>query len=228
MKFFRITRSIRVAARFLSCVCLILLVTRCAQEEKAEFQRYDGPQEEIFDVGVQYSERGKRIVQMTTPSQLRFLNGNKVFPDSINVVFYDSLGRTTTTIRSDSGRFDNAKNIYTVIGNVIVRNLDNQEYLYTTELNWNPVTKRVYNDKPNRMLQKLKGTVLNGVGLTATQDFSEMSMLKITGIVPFNESDMSMQGPPPPVSGSPAGASAPTPAQATPDITSEAAKEPTP
>lgn len=178
-------------------LCLSLLLSGCGKEDKPPFKRYDGPQEEIFDVGVKYSERGKVTVSMTTPTQLRFLNGDKVFPDSINVVFYDSLGTTITTIRSDSGHFDNAKNIYVVIGNVIVSNLLTQEFLYTTELNWNPVTRKVYNDKPNKMLQKLKGTVLNGVGLTANQDFSETSMLKITGIVPFSQSDLNMQGPPP-------------------------------
>lgn len=184
-----------LSATYLVVVLVVSLIAGCADEKKAEFQRYDGPQEEIFDVGVKYSERGKVTVAMTTPSQLRYLSGDKVFPDSVNIVFYDTLGTTTTTIRSDSGRFDNAKNIYTVIGNVVVRNILNQEFLFTTELNWNPATRKVYNDKPNKMLRKLNGTVLNGVGLMANQDFSETSMLKITGILPFDQNDPSMQGP---------------------------------
>lgn len=166
----------------LPVVCLVFLFS-CGEKEKKEFLRYDGPQEEIFDVGVKYSERGRVSVEMTTPVQLRYLNGNKIFPDSVNIVFYDSLGTKITTVRSDSGRYDNAKNIYTVIGNVVVVSTLKQEYLYTSELNWNPSTRKVYNEKENRIVRKRTSDVLNGTGLDARQDFSEMALRKVTGIV---------------------------------------------
>ncbi len=176
-----------VAKRFCNAALLLygvsVCIWGCAREEKKPFQRYEGPQEEIFDVGVKYSEKGKVNVEMTTPVQLRYLNGDKVFPDSVNIVFYDSLGTQITTVRSDSGRYDNAKNIYVVTGNVIVVSILKQEYLYTSELNWNPVTRKVYNDKPNRIVRKRTSDVINGTGLDARQDFSEMSLRKVTGIV---------------------------------------------
>jgi hypothetical protein len=36
------------------------------------------------------------------------------------------------------------------------------------------------------------------VGLTANQDFTETTMLKITGIVPFSQGDLGMSGAPMP------------------------------
>ncbi len=163
--------------------CAAFSILSCAREEKKPFQRYEGPQEEIFDVGVKYSERGRVTVEMSTPAQLRYLNGDKVFPDSVNIVFFDSLGTRITTVRSDSGRYDNAKNIYVVIGNVIVVNIVKQEYLYTSELIWNPGTRKVYNDKPNKIVRRQTFDVINGTGLDARQDFSEMTLRKVTGIV---------------------------------------------
>ena len=165
-------------------LCGIALgIGSCTREEKKPFQRYEGPQEEIFDVGVKYSEKGKVSVEMKTPVQLRYLNGDKVFPDSVNIVFFDSLGTQITTVRSDSGRYDGVKNIYIVTGNVIVVNILKQEFLYTSELNWNPATRKVFNDKPNRILRKRSSDVINGTGLDARQDFSEMALKKVTGIV---------------------------------------------
>ncbi|WP_345027995.1 LPS export ABC transporter periplasmic protein LptC [Ravibacter arvi] len=162
---------------------IAFLFWSCRQEEKKAFKRYDGPQEEIYDVGVKYSEKGRVSVEMKTPVQLRYLNGDKVFPDSVNIVFFDSLGTRITTIRSDSGRFDNAKNIYTVIGKVVVVNSVKQEYLYTSELNWNPGTQKVYNDKPNKIIRRQTSSILNGTGLDARQDFSVMSLRKVNGVV---------------------------------------------
>src|SRR5690606_27260568 len=71
-------------------LCLGVLGS-CKEKEKKEFKRYDGPQEEIYDVGVKYSEEGRVTVEVKTPVQLRYINGDKVFPDSVNIVFYDTL-----------------------------------------------------------------------------------------------------------------------------------------
>jgi LPS export ABC transporter protein LptC len=166
-------------------LCLGVLGS-CKEKEKKEFKRYDGPQEEIYDVGVKYSEEGRVTVEVKTPVQLRYINGDKVFPDSVNIVFYDTLGTRITTVRSDSGRFDNAKNTYVVMGNVVVINTQKEEYLYTSELHWNPSTRKVYNDKPNKILRKRTSDLLHGTGLDAKQDFSEMKLRQVTGIVTTN------------------------------------------
>ncbi len=158
------------------------LTMGCSEEEKKGFERYYGPVEEVYDVGVRYSEGGKVTVEMKTPRQLRYENDNKVFPDSVTITFYDDSGIPITTVRSDSGRFENARNIYTVIGNVVVVNTIKQEYLYTSILNWNPVTQKVYNDTTNRIVRKKMSDVLNGTGLDARQDFSEMALRRVSGI----------------------------------------------
>ena len=60
------------------------------------------------------------------------------------------------------------------MGNVVVINKQKQEKLLTPELNWKPVTKKVYTDKRVTILSQLTGEKLYGIGLDANQDFSNI------------------------------------------------------
>jgi LPS export ABC transporter protein LptC len=160
-----------------------LLLAACEEDKSGESKPYLGPVEEVKDVRVLYSESGFLKVEMKTPRQLRYQNENKIFPDSININFFDATGSSiTTTLRSDSGRFDNSKNLYVVKGNVRVVNSQTLERLSTTELYWNPVTRKVYTDKAVTIEKRATGDIVKGIGLDAEQDFSQTSIRKPTGI----------------------------------------------
>lgn len=161
----------------------LLFLTSCEKEVKSPSAAYEGPIEIIDDVGVLYSEGGVLQVSMKTPRQFRYKLDDKVFPDTINIFFYDPEGNNVvTTLRADSGHYDSPRNLYVVKGNVRVVNSVKQERLFTSELNWSPTTKKVYTDKPVRIEQLLTGDVMKGIGLDAAQDFSQTSIRKPTGI----------------------------------------------
>ncbi len=158
----------------------VIFLAACDEEKKKGFEPYYGPVEVIHNIRFLFTEGGKIKVEMKTPEQRRFLNENKVYPDSININFYDEEGKVTTTLRADSGRFDNMTNLYIVKGNVVVNRTVTNDVLKTTELIWNPATRKVYNDKPNYIRNLSDGKILNGVGMEAEQDFSTLAMKKIT------------------------------------------------
>jgi len=143
---------------------------------------YNGPIEEINDVKLLYSEAAMLKVRLTTPKQFRYVNDNRTYPKPVNIVFYGPTGEEVTTLRSDSGRYDKAKDIYVVMGNVVVINKQKQEKLLTPELTWNPATKKVYTDKRVTVLSQQTGEKLYGLGLDANQDFSQYSIRKPTGV----------------------------------------------
>lgn len=143
---------------------------------------YEGPIEEINDVKLLYSEAAALKVRLTTPKQLRYANENRRYPEPVNISFYGPSGDEVTTIQSDSGRYDKAKDIYVVMGHVVVINKQKQEKLLTPELTWNPVTKKVYTDKNVTILSQQTGEKLYGVGLDANQDFSKYAIRKVTGV----------------------------------------------
>jgi LPS export ABC transporter protein LptC len=156
---------------------ILLVITSlffaCEREKKKEVIPYKGPVEEINDIKLLYSEGGLLRVEMRSPKQLRYQAGDRLYPDTINVNFFDPTGRTIiTTLRADSGRYDNKQSVYIVKGNVRIVKIQEQETLYTEELNWNPNTKKVYTEKHIKSINRLNGNVNEGEGMTTPQDFS--------------------------------------------------------
>nr|WP_281167770.1 LPS export ABC transporter periplasmic protein LptC [Spirosoma panaciterrae] len=155
----------------------------CGDSKQAKkVEPYSGPIEEINDVKLLYSEAAMLKVKLTTAKQLRYVNDNRRYPKPIQIVFYGPSGDEVTTVRSDSGRYDKAKDIYVVIGHVEVVNKQKKEKLLTPELTWNPITKKVYTDKPVTVLSQLTGEKLYGIGLDANQDFTKYAIRKVTGV----------------------------------------------
>lgn len=160
-----------------------LFLTACEESKQAKkVQPYSGPIEEINDVKLLYSEAAVLRVRLTTAKQFRYENDNRRYPKPVNIVFYGETGQEETTLRSDSGRYDKGKDLYTVMGHVVViKKQDNQKML-TALLNWSPVSKKIYTDKAVTILSPATGERLQGIGMDAPQDFSRYSIRKTTGI----------------------------------------------
>ncbi len=179
----RLLKPIFRFSLFVFLSSLFFLFSSCEEpKETKEAKRYKGPIETINDVKLLYSEAAKLKVKLTTPKQLRYENDDRKYPKQVNIEFYAPTGETLTTIRSDSGRYNKAKNLYTVMGNVVVVNKQKQEKLLTPELNWNPVTKKVFTESRVTVISQLTGEKLFGLGLDANQDFTNYRIRKPTGV----------------------------------------------
>lgn len=178
-------RATWVTPTLLSSLYLLVFVgilLSCKEAEDPEVEVYKGPVEEVHDVQLFYSESGQLRVEVKTPLQYRYANENKVFPDTVNINFFDTQGtQVITTLRSDSGHFDNGKNLYVVKGHVVVINKQEHRQLKTPELSWNPTTKKVFTEENVAIRNLLTGSYTNGKGLDANQDFSYMSIRRPYG-----------------------------------------------
>ncbi len=162
-----------------------LFLFSCTDKGNKEIVIYKGPVQEVNKVEVLYSEQGLLKVQMITPLQLTYRNENKVFPDTVNINFYDPSGALITKLRADSGHYDKIQDIFIVLGNVrVVKSLTN-EILTTTQLSWSPRTKKVFTDKPLTIVNKAKGEMTKAVGMDADQDFTHIKFRKGTGVFRF-------------------------------------------
>lgn len=163
--------------------CLICLLA-CGETRKARktIAPYSGPVEEIKGVQMRYSEAAKLKVKMTTARQLRYVDDNLKYPDPVNIEFYTPAGEVETTLRSDSGRYSKTKDIYTLLGHVVVIKKLTKEKLLTDVLNWSPNTKKVYTDRKVAVLNQLTGEKLYGLGMDAAQDFSTYGFRKVSGV----------------------------------------------
>ena len=188
-KIFRVKQK---GDKFISPFCFLMLCgilfSACEQNKNKVGKAYTGPIETVNGVEVKYSEQGALKVLLKTPKQLRFQNEDKVFPDTVNIHFYDPTGTDVITrLRADSGRFDQRKNVYVVKGNVRVVKSQTQEILTTTELNWSPETRKVFTDKFVTVKNLVTKDVINGNGMDAEQDFSHIKFRKGTFKMKFNE-----------------------------------------
>ena len=174
---------------FLSPFCVLLfacfLLNACENKKNKIGALYTGPLEIVNDVEVKYSELGKLKVLMKTPKSFRYQNETKIFPDTVNISFYDTLGTVVTRLRSDSGRYDQNTDVYIVKGNVRVVKSETQEILTTTELSWSPRTRKVFTDKPLAVKNNRTSEITNAIGMDAEQDFTRIKFRKATGIYKF-------------------------------------------
>lgn len=187
-----INRLFKKGDKFLSPFCILVvtgfLFAACEQNKDKVGKAYTGPVEIVNGVEVKYSEQGLLKVIMKTPKRLRYQNEDIVFPDTVNINFYDPTGSTVITrLRADSGRFDPRKNVYLVKGNVRVVKSQTQELLTTTELNWSPDTRKVFTEKFVSVRNMVTKDVINGNGMDAEQDFSHIKFRKGTFKMKFNE-----------------------------------------
>jgi LPS export ABC transporter protein LptC len=174
--------------KFVMLLALLILfgVTSCEKDNKKLGAVYEGPTEIVNNVQIRYSEQGLPKVQMVTPLSMTYNNQNKIFPDTVNINFFDPTGAIITHLRADSGRFDQATNVYIVKGHVKVIKSQTKETLTTSELSWSPVTKKVFTDKALTVRNTITSEVTHAIGMDAEQDFTRIKFRKATGIYKFS------------------------------------------
>jgi len=153
----------------------------CEEDKNSKkFIAYNGPLEEAENIEVLFSELGFLKVRVRTAKQIKLPSEDKVFPKKVFVDFYGPAGDVITTLESDSGRYEYRTGLYKVKGNVKVVT-QKKERLFSDELTWNPQTQKVFTDKKVTIENQQSGERMNGLGLDASQDFSQYSIRKPTG-----------------------------------------------
>jgi LPS export ABC transporter protein LptC len=142
---------------------------------------YNGPMIEINKVETLFTDSATLRVKLTAPKEYEFKNGDREFPEGEKIEFYDENGVPSSILTSNYGKFDKEKNIYVVKDNVIIKNLVENKKLTTSELNWNPITEKVYTDK--YVVIETSDRILYGDGLTANQQMSAYKILNPRGII---------------------------------------------
>ncbi|NJN25679.1 MAG: LPS export ABC transporter periplasmic protein LptC [Cyclobacteriaceae bacterium] len=111
-------------------------------DELQEIQEYTGPIIEMGESTTYYSDSAVVKMKMDAPRQLEFANGDREFPEGLFLEFFDKQGNPTSTLRADYCYYTRKEDLYKATGNVIVKNLQNNDRLDTEELFWNEKKKR--------------------------------------------------------------------------------------
>jgi LPS export ABC transporter protein LptC len=161
----------------------MILFFSCTKKKETNIRDnkpYTGPIMQATHVKMLMSDSAKLKIQMNAPIQNEFTNGDRFFPKSILVYFYDRNGVIESSLQANYGQYIKNTGIYTVRGDVIIKGLGNAKQMNTEELHWNPTTQRIYTEKFVRITTATE--VLTGNGLDASQDFKQYRIRNPKGV----------------------------------------------
>jgi LPS export ABC transporter protein LptC len=148
-------------------------------------QPYSGPLMETTNVRTLVSDSAKLKFQLTAPLEQQFENSDVLYPKGAVVTFYSADGKKTVvnTLMAKYAKFDKAKNLYTMRGDVRVTNVPEQQRLRTEELFYDKNKQLIYTDSAMFVKVETPTEYIDGYGLTANQNFSRYSIKRPTGIL---------------------------------------------
>jgi LPS export ABC transporter protein LptC len=181
----------------LSLLFLLSLVAIACEKEpslgKKKIPEYKGASVEFDSVRTIYSQSATVRIKLSGAKQIVEQSGNVWYPKGIEVNMYNEQGLKTTNLRADSGRYEKNVRIYRAYGNVVVVNLEQQQTLYTPQLNWDQNKREISTEKEIKIVTPKE--LLYGVGLVSNDEFSRYTIKKPTGVFSVEEVDKQAQKP---------------------------------
>jgi len=142
------------------------------------------PHQELTDASIYFYQGGVKRWWLDADYMSRPLSDSgdlTVAP--VRITVYDSLGKPSTRILSDSGSSDSKMSVFDLWGGVSIKN---EEGMVVTgeRLRWHKDARRVTSDTFVQVETK-KGDILRGKGLEARDDFSRFSFnAEVQGVFP--------------------------------------------
>jgi LPS export ABC transporter protein LptC len=160
-----------------------LLLISCDKSnvyDKKNKPKYEGAIIDFKNVTTLYSENAKMKIKIVAPQQHVFQNSDVIYPKGVSISMYNTQGIKTTDLQADTGKFDHAHQIYIGIGHVVVTNLEQQQTLYTDELEWSQGRHEIFTEDTIKIVTQ--NETLNGIGLISNEEFNKYTIKKPTGV----------------------------------------------
>lgn len=134
-----------------------------------------------YDINYKRSDSGFVQVELVSPLMKRYVGKDEYneFPEGFEITFYDKEGNKTSYISANYGvdyqkrKYMNARN------NVVIKNFETQEELYTENLVWNQRTKMIRSNTFVKLVMPDK--VIFGDSMWANEAFTEHEIYNIKG-----------------------------------------------
>ena len=162
---------------------LLALLAGCQEKEDApKMPPYTGPLLQTEHVLTILSDSARLHIRLSAPLEQRFDNSDLLYPKGVTVTFYDKPGKLiVNTLVAKWGKYESAKQLYIMRGDVRVVNVPQRQKLNTEELFYDRGKQQIFTDRKMFVRVETPTEVLTGYGLTAKQDFSLYSIFKPLG-----------------------------------------------
>ena len=122
---------------------------KLGEAEKLDLQ--ETPVQVVDDMFIVQTENGKTKMRAEAPRMEKYEKGDsldyELFPEGFFVFGFDESGKLETEIVADNARhlkYDDGRESWEAFGNVVVKNLINQEVMETDTLYWDQENEKIY------------------------------------------------------------------------------------
>lgn len=146
--------------------------------------------DEAIDIDSYMSQGGKMKARLRSPLMIRYQDTlpRMEFPKSLHVDFFDDTLKIQSQVDALFAQYFESQNKIFLKDSVRIVNIQG-DTLYCQELWWDQPEARFHTDKPVRIHKP--GTIINGIGLSAPQDFKSFTIYKISNSVLRVKDDIS-------------------------------------
>lgn len=164
---------------WIAYVLLILVSLSCKETKKGDYELYEGPDVILHDIDMLVSDSTIIKLRLRAKTQLELSNGDREFPDGIDLQFYNDFGLPSSTLVAKAGYYFSKEDYYKAEGDVVMHSVFTGDELSTELLFWTPSEEKIHTD--NFVTIKSEDEILTGEGLEASQNFEEYTILNPSG-----------------------------------------------
>lgn len=192
-----------------------LLVASCssASVTTKSFDPQTTPSKTSTNLTSMESEDGIRKYRFETPLFEEYDQAKEPYIELKKGVKVAKFAADSTTIEADLvanyARYDKKKKIWEARGNVIAHSYKEDRTLYTEQLFWDEGRKKIYTDKPAKMVDA--GKIHYGTGFESDEKFEVWQFNRARGQIEIQDKKDSTAQSNPPTTNTPTSTPAPTP-----------------
>lgn len=142
-----------------------------------------------FDINYVRSDSGRIVLILKGPLMIKH-DGDSAyteFPKGFNVDFYDTSGRIVSTMKALYGIRKEQEGLLQAKNAVVVKNLVNQQTLFTDNLIWYEKTRKIKAPGPVKIIGPDR--TIFGDSLTANESFTKRTIYGIRGTLDVKDED---------------------------------------
>jgi LPS export ABC transporter protein LptC len=148
----------------------------------------DKPIESTYNASMTMTELGRVKVRLSSP-QVDHYKGEKHYmelPKGLHLYFYDTAGDVNSELTARYAISYIEENTMEAKHDVVASNIKNEK-LYTERLIWDQDEHIIHTDEKVKIVTD--GEVIEGIGMTADEDFTNWEILKVTGTFEIDDPD---------------------------------------
>ena len=153
----------------------------------SRFDRQQRPDQEILDGYIWRSSEGKLQLELDAPRivQYRTPDTRTIYPNGVELRFYDSDRNLQTFVRADKAISYDDKNILTAKDSVVVIDYTNGDTVYLEDIVWRSDEDLIYS---NHSVRAVNGNrITYGDGFTSNANMTNLRVTRQRGIIEFEE-----------------------------------------